>query len=454
MNNRNYNNNNNGNNQVVERLIELCLQSVMKHFKRFETIRLPDELTLKLIRLLHRRRKLNDLTIGVLLHSELRTFDLTGCQDVNVIKIAQSCSRLSSLNLTGCLTIGDSTLVNIAKYAPQLVNLDLTYNKKITDKGIRQLAIHCLGLEKLDLSWCDRLTDESLISIGKNCSRLFELALASCPQITGQGVSFLVNSCKFLGRLDLKGCLLICNLQFEAVSLRMLNLSNCKNLSGPLDGIKSPMLQRLWLSNSNNMDDDALRTLLSKCLGLTSLDISFCRVENPCVDVAHLLTLNLSGCTKLSQSLFSRLSSGCVHLKEVYLKDCLSVDDESLDLLTGSRVTSYYSKSKTGQTAFISSLEIIDISRCNGVTDRGISLLVWRCISLKSLDASWCTQLTDQSLTSLKKAHKRSETMTLLKIFGCDKITIGAINALKEKITNLMVYFITCERDWSTLESI
>jgi len=57
-------------------LIDLCLTSVTHHLEKYTSIVLPNELTLRLVELLIRGKRLNDHTLLPFLHSNLHTLDL------------------------------------------------------------------------------------------------------------------------------------------------------------------------------------------------------------------------------------------------------------------------------------------------------------------------------------------------------------------------------------------
>jgi hypothetical protein len=77
------------------KLVDLCLHSIVHHFKKYHALVLPDELTVRLIELLNKRRKLNDNSLAHFLHSKLRKLDLTNCQNINIPQVTQACHRCS-----------------------------------------------------------------------------------------------------------------------------------------------------------------------------------------------------------------------------------------------------------------------------------------------------------------------------------------------------------------------
>lgn len=137
------------------RLTDLCLYNIIRNFRKFTSNifqQLPDELSLKIMNLLNKRRKLNDSTILLFLHSDLRSLDLTNCYNVNITNIISKCSNLQYLCLSGCLTVSDNTLIYIANHCLQLRTLILTYNKKITDESIIVLSKLCTNIQVIELN--------------------------------------------------------------------------------------------------------------------------------------------------------------------------------------------------------------------------------------------------------------------------------------------------------------
>lgn len=65
-----------GSKEMPASLIDLCLSSVTHHLEKYTSIVLPNELTLRLLSLLIRGKRLNDNTLLPFLHSNLRTLDL------------------------------------------------------------------------------------------------------------------------------------------------------------------------------------------------------------------------------------------------------------------------------------------------------------------------------------------------------------------------------------------
>jgi F-box and leucine-rich repeat protein 2/20 len=69
----------------------------------------------------------------------------------------------------------------------------------------------------------------------------------------------------------------------------------------------------------------------------------------------------------------------------------------------------------------------LNLSYCKQISDAGIAAVVEKCPHLKTLDLSWCNQLTDASVMMLAN---RYPNLTHLNLCGCMEITSTAITAL------------------------
>lgn len=83
--------------------------------------------------------------------------------DTLIIKVADECPLLQSLNLLGCFSITDSCIVRLAETHPKLNSLGLGNCFKITDMSIIRIAEECPHLHTLSLAGCDNVTDKSVV---------------------------------------------------------------------------------------------------------------------------------------------------------------------------------------------------------------------------------------------------------------------------------------------------
>ncbi len=131
--------------------------------------------------------------------------------------------QLESLNLTGCLGVGDADLLPISQMT-QLKRLNLTSCVGLTDAGMAHLS-GMTRLTSLALGGCIHLTDEGIASLG-SLRNLRSLFLQSCRGLSDVGL-------RHLQRLS---------------KLRTLSLSRT-NVSASGVGLMArlPEIQTLWL---------------------------------------------------------------------------------------------------------------------------------------------------------------------------------------------------------------
>ena len=171
---------------------------IVRNFRRYKSLALPDELALKVIRLLIKRRYLDESTLLPLLTPHLRHLDLSGSESVNISKILLRCPNVeyvslrgaapsladvrSSRGAAGCISLADATLAQLAVNCSRITGLNVSYNKKISDEGVVSVARRCTRLVDVDLSWCRRVTDRSLVALAQHCTNLEKVCAPASVQ--------------------------------------------------------------------------------------------------------------------------------------------------------------------------------------------------------------------------------------------------------------------------------
>ncbi len=74
---------------------------IVKNFRRYKNFSLPDELAVKVIRLLLKKRHLDESVVTPLLSPNLLQLDLSGCENVNIARIVCRCPNVESVSLLG-----------------------------------------------------------------------------------------------------------------------------------------------------------------------------------------------------------------------------------------------------------------------------------------------------------------------------------------------------------------
>lgn len=134
----------------------------------------------------------------------LSSFEVSGkvVAQKGLVRLAEKCSKLTSLYFDSGQKISDSILINMLGKLPKLLLLDLIA-APITDKSLQIIAEKCSGIEYLLLRNCWQITDKGLFFLS-SCKNLEILCLEGCAQITNQGMKFLANGCSKLKFLDIQ----------------------------------------------------------------------------------------------------------------------------------------------------------------------------------------------------------------------------------------------------------
>lgn len=119
--------------------------------------------------------------------------------------------ELEELILSDCSFLTDAAVAAIAASCHKLQILSLSFCCAVTESIAEHLSNGCPELRALDMSFCGTaMTDDSILTLARGLKRLERLSIRGCVQVTERGIAYL-------GRY--------------ARNLRMLNLSQCKNVS-------------------------------------------------------------------------------------------------------------------------------------------------------------------------------------------------------------------------------
>lgn len=162
-----------------------------------------------------------------------------------VTTLCQACPQLSRLELSKCTLMGDEWLAPIANLTG-LTTLGLSYPKDAgkgltTEPMVKLLLAVGSGLESLDLEGCVALGDAVLTeAIRPSCVRLERLNIAHCEEFTTEGVAALFtnwNVNRGLSVLDLRKCIMLGDDALNAVighsheTLDELNINSLEELT-------------------------------------------------------------------------------------------------------------------------------------------------------------------------------------------------------------------------------
>lgn len=190
-----------------------------------------------------------------------------------------------------------------------LKTLALKGCKNISDEGIRFLPP---SLTKLDLSGCDRISVESFIHMP---SSLAELDLSKCPDISTENYNLLPTT---LTKLTLNGCKGFTNicLKYLPAQLKELSISKCEKVS-EIHQISSKYLVSLDLSGCTQLSDSFVKSL-EPLHHLKSLNVNYCsKVTNLVIPQlpSTLTQLRTYGCKGITGDCLTELSSSITRLE-------------------------------------------------------------------------------------------------------------------------------------------
>ncbi|XP_073911957.1 uncharacterized protein isoform X6 [Castor canadensis] len=316
----------------------------------------------------------------------LRTLDLSGC---------------NSLFTSGMLLAQPETAQRVRQALSGLCELILADLRDLTDHSFNQLSSCVPSLERLSLAYC-HLTferDPTRGSAGAQVSSPFQLSFRNLLQ-------FVKEHAGRLRALDLSGT----GLPPEALKAL-----------GQVAGLQ---LRELSLHSCRDLSTEAVATLCCQQPGLTSLDLSGC---SDLTDGALLaVSRGLQHLRRLSLGKLQRLTdAGCTALGA--LQELQSLDMAECCLVSGRELAQALSSGHrapppltTLRLAYCSSLKLhpeleyqVSDAEDPSPKSQGPSLLVLQ--ALQELDLTACSKLTDASLAKvLQFPQLRQLSLSLL----------------------------------------
>ncbi|KAF6141243.1 hypothetical protein GIB67_024327 [Kingdonia uniflora] len=265
-------------------------------------------------------------------------------------------------------------------------------------------------LDTLDLSVCPRIDDATVgyvFGLGSVVSgwtrNLRRLVLRRASGLRWVGLEVVVRSCPKLEEIDLSYCVGVGDREASAIScakgLKDLKLVKCLGVTDfglakiAVGCVKLEILSLKWCLE---ITDLGIGLLAKKCCNLKNLDISYLKVTNESL---------------CSISLLQKLES-------LTLIACSFVDNEGLHFL------------RSGN----SSLQSIDISRCDNLTSSGLIAVTEGHLGLRQITASYCFPELAAPLVSKFKDLK---ILNAIKIDGA-RVSATILHAIGVNCTNLV----------------
>lgn len=321
---------------------------------------------------------------------------LVGDETLAQICVLHLCTELVSFGCSGCEHVYDDGIIALAENCTKLHTVDIS-NTLISDLAVRAVAEYCPLLVDLNLDSCEELTDTSIHSIAQHCTQLQTLHISKGENFTDEPMLQLAQRCTDLRVLCIAGCINITDVSVVAIA------TSCRNL-------QSIDLQHTELS------DDTLNALADCCPQLTSLNISNCHHFSQDAIIAVVMSctalqsLDLFFTNNVTTQVLDALSQYCKNLE--YLNLChgeMAVCDIS--------ITNLVSKNPK--------LVALNLAHCHTISDEAVTAIATHCTGLQFLDLTCCRRITDASLQVLMQHCPK---LSSLEVMQCPKISVQAID--------------------------
>ncbi|KAG4916824.1 hypothetical protein JHK84_054342 [Glycine max] len=334
--------------------------------------------------------------------------------------------NIETLDLSLCPRIEDGVVSVVlsqgsASWTRGLRRLVLSRATGLDHVGLEMLIRACPVLEAVDVSHCWGYGDREAAAL--SCAaRLRELNMDKCLGVTDIGLAKIAVGCGKLERLSLKWCLEISDLGIDllckkCLDLKFLDVSYLKVASESLRSIASLLkLEVFIMVGCSLVDDVGLRFLEKGCPLLKAIDVSRC----DCVSSSGLISV-ISGHGGLEQ-----LDAGyCLFELSAPLVKCLeNLKQLRIIRIDGVRVSDFILQTIGTNCKLLVEL---GLSKCVGVTNKGIMQLVSGCGNLKILDLTCCQFISDTAISTIADS---CPDLVCLKLESCDMVTENCLYQL------------------------
>ncbi|KAK3919058.1 Dynein regulatory complex subunit 6 [Frankliniella fusca] len=369
----------------------------------------------------------------------LKNLMLAGCEQLTnagVVALTEHQTGLISLDLSCCSRVTDPSMIAICRSLSSLQNLCVRRCRAISNIGVSEIQA-LKHLVKLDLSNCDMVTSDGILtglchSVNYTLQQLY---LSGINNMTEDTVIKLAESLPNLTHLDLGYCITaVTDAALQAiflhqVQLKYLKLSGCNRVtdvgltgmvthstmdvtstlnfipedSNFIGGVKP----RLRISLKSRAEEEIVKDAERKKAILQRFEFPTPSCSNAGYSLARLKglrTLNLSGCTRISDITLCHAFK-FLELKSLDLTQCCQVSQLGIKALAENNP----------------SLETLVLSMCYSICDEAIEAISIHLKRLKHLDVSECQKLTGASLLAIG-THCKS--LRHLNMRRCDRLAL------------------------------
>jgi hypothetical protein len=251
---------------------------------------------------------------------QLSSFTVRGYISTVAHRLLTECGNLEYLFYEHCNEDLPSTYIHALSKLSEMRNLTLISFREGQTRNVSTIFKNqsMSKLITLNIHYCDDFDDTSLTAILANCPQLKSLTVEDC-ELTDYGFQY-IGTCKNLQFLDIGACSLITDKSMEYIgagcpNLSYLNIGHCSQLTNKgVEYICSgcQKLKYLNIQNCPEMTDDVMKNIF-KSKKLEVLKLSF---------NSHLLGIH-----------FLLIPSNLVHLTELHVPGCFSLDEKHMNKL-------------------------------------------------------------------------------------------------------------------------
>ncbi|KAK2420220.1 F-box/LRR-repeat protein [Trifolium repens] len=454
---------------------------LFKRFTNINSLKLRGNIDILLLQLSRLPLKLTSLNISYIPANALRTF-------------SQKITTLTSLTCCKINLVSSNDLFLIAECFPLLKELDLSYSLNCQknyssglDDGIKALSVALIKLCKVNLSGIP-INNQLLFHLFNNCKLLKEVTLFSCDEITYAGLALALRERPTLRSLSFSTTevsevfptsqfidSLVCLKGLTCLVLHYLNISNELLYSIASEGLP---LTRLDLQSCNDYSYRGIFCLLYKCQRIQHLNLQYVYFLNDQQVIrlsgflGDLVSINLSGCKKLTYSTLFGLVRNCPLLSEIKMERIGSESDivGNYDSLGKFDVYTQLNSLYLGRNSWLSdeiviivtsifpNLQLLDLEYCNDISE-GICQVLRKCCKIRHLNLANCPNMKLHGLNfvvpklevlNLSNTKVDDETLDLIsknccglsRLFlrRCKGVTKKAVKHVLENRTQLRVF--------------
>jgi F-box and leucine-rich repeat protein 2/20 len=384
--------------------------------------------------------------------------------------------KITTLTSLTCSNIGsiNSTDINlIVDCFPLLQELDLSYPAKWNNflLGVETLSLTLFNLRKVNISGYRYINNKLIFNLFSNFKHLEEVIMLKCHPITDADVvASALRERPSLRSLSISSGISITNHFIDSLvslkGLTCLELSYWRISDQLLSSIakENLPLRRFALAYCTGYSYVGVVSLLSNCQRIQHLVLKradFLKDRHVALlssFLGDLVSINLSGCSMLTESSLFALNRKCPSLNEIIMactriahgieRNCVvSPQLKYLHLANNDRLQN---KKIVMFASNFPNLELLDLSNCFDISEEGICHVLRRCSKIRHLNLSRCSivklqgmnfevqlEVLNLSYTSvgsedLYVISKRCPRLLQLSLQNCKNITIeGVIHVVK-----------------------